>query len=346
MAGKYSLISRLTDLKDDWTIKARVTRMWDGINHNTNEVLSSNIIVLDQEENQNTSSRKCKSKVHIHATVQGRKCLLSLKREAFATERNIPTIVKNNIGNHVVPCNKNSATSQRPSSLSHLQIKLRPQIQVSGNPTFDSKEKGGEHMTRSGSCYRHDPSVKDSTNSSPKQVTRAETPRRSIHKKRASESRSQERDSWKVSDAVMCRAFPITLRKAAHAWFKSLQPRSIYSFGQLSDLFQKHFVSSRSRRKNSESLLNIMQEKNESLACFLGRFNAASLEIDNLDESVKYTALFRGLQPISKFSFFVNKSPPGNMKALLEKANKYIQAEEYLETHRGRHGEGKEEQKK
>ncbi|KAK3022349.1 hypothetical protein RJ639_047054 [Escallonia herrerae] len=149
-----------------------------------------------------------------------------------------------------------------------------------------------------------------------------------------------------VSDAVMCRAFPTTLRKAAHAWFKSLQPRSIYSFGQLSDLFQKHFVSSRSRRKNSASLLNIVQEKNESLACFLGRFNAATLEIDNLDESVKYTAFLRGLRPTSKFAFSVNKSPPGNMKALLEKANKYIQAEEYLETHRDRRGEGKPEQKK
>ncbi|KAK3006608.1 hypothetical protein RJ639_016503 [Escallonia herrerae] len=132
-----------------------------------------------------------------------------------------------------------------------------------------------------------------------------------------------------VSDAVMCRAFPTTLRKATHAWFKSLQPRSIYSFGQLSDLFQKHFISSRSQRKNSASLLNIMQEKNESLACFLGRFNAATLEIDNLDESVKYTAFLRGLRPTSKFAFSVNKSPP-----------------EYLKTHRGWRGEGKEEQKK
>ncbi|KAK3000990.1 hypothetical protein RJ639_022170 [Escallonia herrerae] len=42
----------------------------------------------------------------------------------------------------------------------------------------------------------------------------------------------------------------------------------------------------------------------------------------------------------------MNKSPPGNMKALLEKANKYIQAEKYLKTHRGRQEEGKEEQKK
>ncbi|KAK3020003.1 hypothetical protein RJ639_004048 [Escallonia herrerae] len=149
-----------------------------------------------------------------------------------------------------------------------------------------------------------------------------------------------------VSDDVMCRAFPTTLRTSAHAWLKSLQPRSIYSFGQLSDLFQKHFVSSRSRRKNSASLLNIVQEKNESLACFLGLFNTATLEIDDLDESVKYTAFLHGLQSTSKFAFSVNKSPPGNMKALLEKANEYLQAEEYLETHRGWQEEGKEEQKK
>ncbi|KAK3008568.1 hypothetical protein RJ639_014068 [Escallonia herrerae] len=289
------------------------------------------------------------------------------------------------------------------------KINYGRKYQSTADPTYNPKDKSGDHITRSGSCYRRDSSVEDSTNSSPAQAARVKTLRRSIHRKRTPESRSQERDSWKVvpryhspersrprnesgyplskaiekaklppnfrmpqcdlydgtgdpgehvyqfqtnmlllqvSDAVMCRAFPTTLRKAAHAWFKSLQPRSIYSFGQLSDLFQKHFVSSRSRRKNLTSLLNIVQEKNESLACFLGRFNAATLEIDNLDESVKYTAFLRGLRPTSKFAFSVNKSPPGNMKALLEKANKYIQAEEYLETHRGRRGEGKEEQKK
>ncbi|KAK2999690.1 hypothetical protein RJ639_023942 [Escallonia herrerae] len=149
-----------------------------------------------------------------------------------------------------------------------------------------------------------------------------------------------------VSDAVMCRAFPTTLRKAAHAWFKSLRPRSIHSFAQLSDLFQKHFVSSQTRRKNSASLLNVVQERNESLSRYLGRFNAATLEIDNLDESVKYTAFMRGLRPTSKFAFAVNKSPPGNMSALLDKANKYIQAEEYLETHKEHRGDNGQEQEK
>ncbi|KAK3001563.1 hypothetical protein RJ639_021570 [Escallonia herrerae] len=113
--------------------------------------------------------------------------------------------------------------------------------------------------------------------------------------------------------------------------------------GSLSEALCKQSLP---KEKKSTSLLNVVQEKNESLACFLGRFNVATLEIDNLDESMKYTAFLRGLQSTSKFAFSVNKSPPGNMKALLEKANKYIQAEEYLETHRGRREEGKEEQKK
>ncbi|KAK2999827.1 LOW QUALITY PROTEIN: hypothetical protein RJ639_023076 [Escallonia herrerae] len=144
-----------------------------------------------------------------------------------------------------------------------------------------------------------------------------------------------------VSDAVMCLAFPTTLRKAAKAWFKSLRPRSIHSFAQLSDLFQKHFVTSRTRRKNSASLLNVVQERNESLSRYLGRFNSATLEIDNLDESVKYTAFMRGLRPTSKFAFVVNNSPPGSMSALLDKANKYIQVEEYLETHKEHRGDMK-----
>ncbi|KAK3004953.1 hypothetical protein RJ639_020200 [Escallonia herrerae] len=151
---------------------------------------------------------------------------------------------------------------------------------------------------------------------------------------------------FQVSDAVMCRAFPTTLRKATHTWFKSLQPRSIHSFTQLSNLFQKYFVSSPTRRKNSASLLNVVQERNESLSRYLGRFNAATLEIDNLDESVKYTAFMRGLRPTSKFAFAVNKSLPGSMSALLDKANKYIQAEEYLETHKEHRGDNGQEQEK
>ncbi|KAK3022824.1 hypothetical protein RJ639_046644 [Escallonia herrerae] len=148
-----------------------------------------------------------------------------------------------------------------PSDL-HLRLTSRSsysrKYRSAVDPTFDPKEKSGEHMTRSGSCYCRDPSVEGSTNCSPKQV----------------------------SDAVMCRAFLTTLRKAAHAWFKSLQPRSIP--------LPNYRISFRSTL----------------------RFNAATLEIDDLDESVKYTAFLRGLRPTSKFAFSVNKSPPDGSSAV------------------------------
>ncbi|KAK2997736.1 hypothetical protein RJ639_024902 [Escallonia herrerae] len=101
--------------------------------------------------------------------------------------------------------------------------------------------------------------------------------------------------------------------------------------------------------KTLDTLCPKKLRKNESLSQYLGRFNATTLEIDNLDESVKYTAFMRGLRPTSKFVFAVNKSPPGNMSALLDKANKYIQAEEYLETlkeHRGDNGQEQEKELK
>ncbi|KAK3004514.1 hypothetical protein RJ639_020005 [Escallonia herrerae] len=224
------------------------------------------------------------------------------------------------------------------------------------DPTYNPKEKRGDHITRSGSCYRRDPSVEDYSTPLPNRSPELR-PLEDLSTGRGCLSLVPENgtpERWSldiilqndlpqginldircqkplrkqnylpifgclnVSDAVMCRAFPTTLRKAAHAWFKSLQPRSIYSFGQLSDLFQKHFISSRSRTKNLASLLNIVQEKNESLACFLGRFNAATLEIDNLDESVKYTAFLLGLRPTSKFAFSMNKSPPA-IEALIKR---------------------------
>ncbi|KAK3001662.1 hypothetical protein RJ639_021658 [Escallonia herrerae] len=214
------------------------------------------------------------------------------------------------------------------------------------DPTYNPKEKSGDHLTRSGSCYRRDPSAEDSTNSSPELVARAETPRRSTHRKRAPESRSREWDSWKVvpryrspersppraesgyplSEAIQKAKLPPNFRMPqCDPYDGTGDPgEHVYQFETNMLLLQKHFISSRSRRKNSTSLLDIVQEKNESLACFLGRFSAATLEIDNLDESVKYTAFLRGLRPTSKFAFSVNKSPP-----------------EYLETHRERHGEEK-----
>ena len=58
-------------------------------------------------------------------------------------------------------------------------------------------------------------------------------------------------------DPVRCRAFVITLKGLALAWFKRLPPSSISSFRELSITFVSHFIRARAYRKSSYHLLTI-----------------------------------------------------------------------------------------
>ena len=51
-----------------------------------------------------------------------------------------------------------------------------------------------------------------------------------------------------ATNGVMCRDFPVTLRKVARLWFSGLRTESIHSFKQLDRLFAAHFISSRWQR--------------------------------------------------------------------------------------------------
>ncbi|KAK3037093.1 hypothetical protein RJ639_029935 [Escallonia herrerae] len=48
-----------------------------------------------------------------------------------------------------------------------------------------------------------------------------------------------------VPDQIMCRAFPVTLKGAAHVWFQHLPPRSISCWAQLAESFRSNFLTSR-----------------------------------------------------------------------------------------------------
>ena len=58
---------------------------------------------------------------------------------------------------------------------------------------------------------------------------------------------------------VRCRAFAITLKGLALAWFNRLPPSSISSFRELSIAFVSHFIGARMYRKPSYHLLTIKQ---------------------------------------------------------------------------------------
>ena len=61
-------------------------------------------------------------------------------------------------------------------------------------------------------------------------------------------------------DPVRCRAFAITLKGLALAWFNRLPPSSISSFRELSIAFVSHFMGARTYRKTSYHLLDHQAE--------------------------------------------------------------------------------------
>ena len=60
-------------------------------------------------------------------------------------------------------------------------------------------------------------------------------------------------------DPMRCRAFAITLKGSALAWFNRLLPTSISSFKEISIAFVFHFIGARTYRKPSYHLLTIKQ---------------------------------------------------------------------------------------
>ena len=96
-------------------------------------------------------------------------------------------------------------------------------------------------------------------------------------------------------DPVRCRAFAITLKDPALAWFNRLPPSSISSFSELSIVFVSHFIGARTYRKTSYHLLTIKQSPQENLKSYLQRFNVESLRVDIPYEKFATTAFIAGL---------------------------------------------------
>ena len=137
-------------------------------------------------------------------------------------------------------------------------------------------------------------------------------------------------------DPVRCKAFAITLKGPALAWFNRLPPSLIASFRELSITFVSHFIGARTYRKPSYHLLTIKQNPQESLRSYVQRFNAESLKVDVPNEKFAITAFIAGLGVQSKdLMFSISKNPQASMAEVLAKAEKYINGEEALTSKRG-----------
>ncbi|XP_027932895.1 uncharacterized protein LOC114188521 [Vigna unguiculata] len=133
-------------------------------------------------------------------------------------------------------------------------------------------------------------------------------------------------------DAILCRVFPTSLKGPTLNWFTRLPPNSIDYFDTLATRFGIQFATSKPHHLTSLALVNIRQEKGESLREFMERFGKISLNISNLNPKVAMHHLITTLKP-GPFIESLCKKPVNNLDELRTRATKFMQMEELKEFH-------------
>ena len=108
-----------------------------------------------------------------------------------------------------------------------------------------------------------------------------------------------------------------------------------------------HFSTSQRPPRTSNSLFSIKQRETEILRDFVARFNAATLEVKDLNENMTISIMKRGLRG-SRFTYSLDKTLHWTYVELLKRAYKYMRADKGASDRRQTKGKSqkKKEQKK
>lgn len=96
-----------------------------------------------------------------------------------------------------------------------------------------------------------------------------------------------------------------------------------------------HFIGRQRYKRSLASLLNIKQQKDESLRSYVAWFNREALLIDKVDDKVFITTFTKGLCSL-EFPFSVYKNGLKMMIEMLYRATKYMNAEASMKAQGGK----------
>ncbi|GKV09734.1 hypothetical protein SLEP1_g21190 [Rubroshorea leprosula] len=143
-----------------------------------------------------------------------------------------------------------------------------------------------------------------------------------------------------ANDAMMCKVFPAALKTTARRWYHKLPRHSIDSYSQLTKLFSNKFASQREIKRTATELMQVHQKEGESLRDYMQRFNKATLDIDNVPDTICLSALLHGLKP-GRFLDDLLENPPKSWNEVNDRSASFILSEDFQSSKRradDRHG--------
>ncbi|XP_014521893.1 uncharacterized protein LOC106778447 [Vigna radiata var. radiata] len=129
------------------------------------------------------------------------------------------------------------------------------------------------------------------------------------------------------SDPVMCRAFSLSLKGEALAWYNTLPPNTVDCFATVEALFRNQYAFNRVQELMPIDLINTKQEKEETLKAFMKRYIKTSRRV----KGINHNFIINNLHSCLKAGFVAENlyaKPPKTMDELQKRIAKFIRMED------------------